>query len=74
MNLRVVFHDNKEGIIDSRMLDQMISVDKIKMFMRSDGWTMVGINPIRGYGGVYDGIEKRGEFGFNRERAFRKTA
>ncbi len=63
MNMRVVFQDNKEGLIDAALLDQMISADRIKMFMRSAGWAMVGINPIRGSGGMYDGVERRGSYG-----------
>ncbi len=62
MNMRVVYMDNKEGIIDSVLLDQMISANKIRMFMRSDGWAMVGINPVRGAGGTYEGLDRRAAY------------
>ena len=74
MNMKVVYMDNKEGTIDSAMLDQMISVNRIKMFMRSDGWTMVGINPIRGMGGNYDGAERRGAYGLRDQVAYKIAA
>lgn len=74
MNMKVVFQDNKQGVIDARNLDEMISVNKIKMFMRSDGWTMVGINPIRGSGGVYDGVDRRGTYGLPEQAAYKIVA
>jgi len=63
MNMKVVFQDYKEGFIDSAMLDQMISENKIKMFVRSDGLVQVGEKPVRGSGGRYDGVERRGSYG-----------
>lgn len=74
MNIKVVFIDNKEGVVDSRILDQMIEWNRIRMFMRSDGWTMVGINPMRGAGGTYDGVDRRGRYGFFDKSAYRIAA
>ncbi len=71
MNMKVVFQDNRESIIDSRLLNEMISVNMIKMFMRSGGWAMVGIDPMRGKGGKYTGPDRRGLYGMADERSYR---
>ena len=60
MIMQVMYQNNKESRIDSNFLDQMIELNKIKMFMRSDGWVKVGMDRTRGTGGVYDGPERRG--------------
>jgi len=54
-----MFQNNRAGEIDSKLLEEMISVNKIKMFMRSDGWAMVGIAHTRGEGGSYAGQNRR---------------
>ena len=59
MNIQVMYHNNKTGEIDAALLEQMISINRIKMFMRSDGWAMVGISHTRGRGGAYAGPERR---------------
>lgn len=74
MNMKVVFQDNKEGIVDSKILDQMISWNRIRMFMRSDGWAMVGISPLRGSGGLYEGADRRARFGWFDEAQYRIAA
>lgn len=74
MNMKVVFMDNREGIIDAALLDEMISVNMIRMFMRSDGWAMVGINPIRGAGGTYDGMDRRGTYSLPEHAAYKIVA
>ena len=63
MNMKVVFTDNKNGEIDSALLSEMIGSDKIRMFKRSDGWATVGISHLRGDGGDYEGVERRGVYG-----------
>ncbi|HOP63264.1 MAG TPA: hypothetical protein PK358_10555 [Spirochaetota bacterium] len=63
MNMQVMYQDNKLGEIDNVLLDEMISANKIKMFMRSDGWAVVGSSHMRGEGGPYEGIDRRGRYG-----------
>ena len=63
MKIQVIYQDNKMGKIDKTLLDEMISVNKIKMFMRSEGWAMVGVSSMRGSGGMYTGIDRRGLYG-----------
>lgn len=74
MNMRVVFLDNKEGTVDSMILNQMISWNRIRMFMRSDGWAMVGISPMRGMGGMYEGVDRRGSYGLRAGSEYRIAA
>ena len=59
MNMQVMYQDNKIGQLDSALLDGMLDTHKIKMFMRSDGWAMVGITHTRGCGGSYAGPNRR---------------
>ena len=74
MDLKVIFQDNRESVIDSRLLDQMISVNKIKMFMRSGGWAMVGVDHMRGLGGLYDGPDRRGLYGMTSGKVYKIVA
>lgn len=71
MNMQVMYQNNVIGEIDSLILNQMITSGRIKMFMRSDGWAMVGISPMRGEGGAYAGIDRRGRFGLGEELPYR---
>lgn len=65
MNMQVMYQDNRIGIIDSALLNEMLASNRIKMFMRSDGWAMVGIAHMRGDGGLYEGIDRRGMYGLS---------
>ena len=56
--MQVMYQDNKIGQIDSALLNSMLDARKIKMFMRSDGWVMVGVAHMRGEGGPYEGVER----------------
>lgn len=71
MNMQVMFQNNMIGEIDSVLLNQMITSGRIKMFMRSDGWAMVGVSHMRGDGGPYAGIDRRGRFGVGEELPYR---
>lgn len=63
MNMQVMYQNNIIGEIDSVLLNRMIDTGRIKMFMRSDGWAMVGISHMRGDGGPYAGVDRRGRYG-----------
>lgn len=56
------------------LLDRMIEWERIRMFMRSDGWAMVGISPLRGTGGAYHGPDRRGMYGISDNAAYRIVA
>jgi perosamine synthetase len=55
MPIKVVY----ENEVESSLLDELIASNKIRKFLRSDGWATVGIDPIRGHGGSYKGSERR---------------
>ncbi len=65
MKMQVMYQDNKIGMIDSTHLNEMLVANRIKMFMRSDGWAMVGIAHMRGEGGPYEGLDRRGMYGLS---------
>jgi hypothetical protein len=58
--ISVIYQNNKIGRVDYSMLDELISSNKIKKFLRFDGWVTIGEDPIRrGTGGDYKGRERR---------------
>ena len=59
--IRVRYSDNSYDYIAGMVLDKLIRVNKIKQFYRySEGkWITIGIDPIRGRGGTYNGGERR---------------
>ena len=63
MNIQVMYSDSRTGQIDTSLLDNMLSEHNIKMFRRSDGWVTVGEAHIRGEGGMYEGVDRRGMYG-----------
>ncbi|HPS58249.1 MAG TPA: hypothetical protein PK514_09100 [Spirochaetota bacterium] len=71
MNMQVMYQDNMLGQIDSVLLNRMIETGKIKMFMRSDGWAMVGVSNMRGDGGPYAGVDRRGRYGLVDDSEYR---
>ena len=72
MNVKVVFEDNRMGEIDKDQLNEMIAMNKVRMFMRSDGWAMVGIAEMRGSGGdVYAGPDRRGLYGLTGDMSYK---
>jgi len=59
MVIRVMYHNMKYDMVKASSLDELISSGKIKKFLRSEGWAIIGISPIRGFGGNYEGSERR---------------
>jgi len=54
-----MYKNNKIEIAEASQLDTLIS-NKIKKFLRSDGWVTVGIDPIRKESSVnFKGSERR---------------
>ncbi len=70
MLIKVVYRNDKHDMIKPFLLDSLISLNEIKRFLRSDGWTTIGIDKTRGkggYGGYYEGIERRKNVLFSTE-------
>lgn len=59
MDIKVVYSDDTQGVLKPFQLDKLISMGKIKKFYRSGGWITIGVDPIRGTGGSYNGPERR---------------
>ncbi|MEA3486700.1 MAG: hypothetical protein U9R20_03495 [Thermodesulfobacteriota bacterium] len=59
--VRVRYLDNSYDYIVGMVLDKLIRANKIKQFYRysSEKWVTLGIDPIRGMGGIYSGAERR---------------
>ena len=60
MRIKVIYQTNEIDVVESSQLDTLISSNKIKKFLRSEGWVTVGIDPIRKESRVnYKGSERR---------------
>ena len=60
MLIKVMYQNNEIEMVEAFQLDKLISSNKIKKFLRSEGWVTVGIDPIRKEKRVnYKGSERR---------------
>jgi diguanylate cyclase (GGDEF)-like protein/PAS domain S-box-containing protein len=59
MLIKVMYQNNEYGKVNPFLLDELIASGKIKKFLRSEGWATISIDPIRGTGGHYKGLERR---------------
>jgi len=57
--IKVIYLDNRAGVVKASSLERLIRTGKIVAFHRSAGWARVGRDPIRGSGGRYEGPERR---------------
>jgi hypothetical protein len=54
-----MYTNMKYDMVRVSRLDDLIASGKIKKFLRSDGWATIGISPLRGMGGNYNGNDRR---------------
>lgn len=47
MSIKVMYTNGKTETVENFKLDDLIASGKIKKFRRSDGWVIVGKDPIR---------------------------
>jgi antitoxin component YwqK of YwqJK toxin-antitoxin module len=61
MLISVIYKNNRRGMIDEYLLDDLIREDKIKAFRRSGGWAKIGRDPVREKWkqSGYNGLERR---------------
>ncbi len=60
MLITVIYTNGKYGTVEDIELEDLISLNKIKKFLRSDGWCAIGIDPMRkGSSSDYKGQERR---------------
>ncbi|MFZ5997744.1 MAG: GSU3473 family protein [Nitrospirota bacterium] len=57
--IRVIFHNDRGGVVDKEHLDRLLWEEKIKEFYRSDGWVVIGCDPVRIRKQYYNGPERR---------------
>jgi len=61
MVIRVQYEDGSFDMVKATRLDDLLPQGKIAAFQRTDGWVIVGKDPIRGTKQqVYAGQERRG--------------
>jgi len=54
-----MYRNGKIGVAEHTQLDELIRSNKIKKFLRSEGWVTVGTDPIRLFDEGYQGTDKR---------------
>jgi len=59
MHILVIYADNREGMVEASLLDELISQNKIKMFLRAEGWCTIGVDLLRRKKTDYKGPERR---------------
>ena len=61
MVLHIQYQDNKFDYVNHYFLDRLISTRRIKRFFRpsEEKWVIIGVDPIRGNGGDFEGHERR---------------
>lgn len=62
MLIRVQYNNEVYDYVPGRILDQQLARKNIKRFYRysEQKWVTIGIDRIRGIGGMYEGPERRG--------------
>ncbi len=59
MSVKIMYQNDTLAEIEPSCLDELISSNKIKKILRSDGWASVATAPIRGRRRRYEGPERR---------------
>ena len=59
MLIKVMYQNEKYDMVKPSILEALLPSGKLKKFFRSGGWATMGIDPIRGKGGSYEGLERR---------------
>jgi hypothetical protein len=61
MVLHIQYQNNRFDYVNSNILDRLINTRRIKRFYRpsEEKWVIIGIDPIRGNGGDFEGQERR---------------
>lgn len=59
MLIRVIYQNGKYDMVHPYLLTELIALKKIKSFFRSGKWAVIGKDPVRGFGGSYQGPDRR---------------
>ena len=58
--INVIYRNGVKDRISPALLGTLIDSKQIDQFERGEGWTRIGLDPIRGMGGVgFEGSERR---------------
>jgi hypothetical protein len=47
MLIKVMYQNGEIATVEAYQLDELIAHNKVKKFLHSDGWSTVGVDPIR---------------------------
>jgi hypothetical protein len=47
IQIKIMYKNNRYGFVDPSALEQLTMASKIKKFLRSEGWAVIGRDPIR---------------------------
>lgn len=59
MMIPVVMKDGSEELVPRDELQSLISAQQVMFFKRGDGWVVIGRDKVRGYGGHFQGKNRR---------------
>ena len=61
MVLHIQYQNNKFDYVNHYILGKLINKRRVKRFFRpsEEKWVIIGVDPIRGNGGDYEGHERR---------------
>jgi hypothetical protein len=57
--IKVMYQNGRYDMVKPSILEELLSLGKLKKFSRSGGLATIGIDPIRGLAGTYEGPERR---------------
>ena len=47
MLISVIYQDDTHDLVKPFLLNELLAAGKVKRFLRSDGWAIVGTSPMR---------------------------
>ena len=53
MLISVIYQDDTHDLVKPFLLNKLLAAGKVKRFLRSDGWAIVGISQMRSNGTTY---------------------
>jgi hypothetical protein len=65
MLVRIIYQNGKFDMVKPLFIDELIASGKLKKFFRSRVWVTIGIDPVRGMSGSYEGPERRRAFEYS---------
>ena len=62
MLISVIYQDDTHDLVKPFLLNELLAAGKVKRFLRSDGWAIVGVSPMRKNDTTYKSyeVERRG--------------